>query len=418
MIAKAKVITHGSTAVGYSAEKELADIVKVNNLPEGIAPAAMWSLMMTLQEKHREKLNRHRPMVNTSIRIEVSPAEEETVGWTLDDWRKLTDEFIREFDSIDLSEMAKRKSAKSTKLQNSQYVVSLHRDSKSGILHLHINVNRIDMEGNVNDAHFIYERAMRAANTITARRGWVQAKTKRKWNIDRISQDCINALKRMKSFEWKEYERLLKEKGYKLVFKRDEKGQIRGYTVRSGNSVYKSSDLGHSRGLTPSRIANTWNRLNQEKIRQAQPPKPVTNATAKPAGTQTHRPEPSVVREAPRPMPVPKPAMVHLDIPVEYRTYPVDIPEEIYRIIMKEAEVPDPADCLWTKLADVQNTAILLFANMVDGATEIARNCGGGGSSASNDWGERPKDDKEWARECLRRARNLHTRTRGRGRRF
>ena len=41
MIAKAKVITHGSTAVGYSAEKELADIVKVNNLPEGITPAAM-----------------------------------------------------------------------------------------------------------------------------------------------------------------------------------------------------------------------------------------------------------------------------------------------------------------------------------------------------------------------------------------
>ena len=100
MIAKAKVITHGSTAVGYSAEKELADIVKVNNLPEGISPAAMWSRMMTLQEKYREKLNRHRPMVNTSIRIEVSPAEEESVGWTLDDWRKLADEFIREFDAI------------------------------------------------------------------------------------------------------------------------------------------------------------------------------------------------------------------------------------------------------------------------------------------------------------------------------
>ena len=136
MIAKAKVITHGSTAVGYSAEKELADIVKVNNLPEGITPAAMWSRMMTLQEKYREKLNRHRPMVNTSIRIEVSPAEEETVGWTLDDWRKLTDEFIREFDAIDLSGMAKRKSAKSTKLQNSQYVVSLHHDGDSGIVHL------------------------------------------------------------------------------------------------------------------------------------------------------------------------------------------------------------------------------------------------------------------------------------------
>lgn len=411
MIAKARVITHGSNAVGYAAEKELAEIVKVNNLPEGISASAIWSRMMTHQEKYREKLNRHRPMVNTSIRIEVSPAKEETVGWTMDDWLKLADEFIREFDAVDLSEKAKRESAKATKLENSQYVVSLHHDSKGKIKHLHINANRIDMDGNVNDAHYINIRAMTAANTITARRGWVQAMAKRKRNIDRISKDCINVLKRMKSFDWKEYELLLKEKGYDLVFKRDNDGHIRGYTVGRGKSVYKSSDLGHSRGLTPARIADTWNRLHDEQIHQEQPSKAVTNVAAKPAGTHADNPESRVTREEPKLTP----KMVHLDIPVDRRTVSVDVPEEIHRIIMNEAKTPDPAECLWTKLEDVQHTAVLLFAGMVNEATTIAQNCGGGGSSASNDWGERPKDDKEWARECLRRAHNLHIRNRGRG---
>ena len=185
MIAKAKVISHGSTAVNYSTKKELVDVIQFRHLPEGISASAVWSRMMTLQEKFRGKLDQHRPLELTSIRIEVSPAREESVGWTLDDWRKLADDFIRTFDAIDLSEKAKRKSAKSTNVRNSQYVVSLHRDSKSGILHLHINANRIDMDGNVNDAHFLFERARRAANVVTEERGWVQAETKRLQNIKR-----------------------------------------------------------------------------------------------------------------------------------------------------------------------------------------------------------------------------------------
>ena len=36
MIAKANNITHGSNAVRYSADKELAEIVKVGHLPEGL----------------------------------------------------------------------------------------------------------------------------------------------------------------------------------------------------------------------------------------------------------------------------------------------------------------------------------------------------------------------------------------------
>ena len=43
MIGKASVITHGANAVRYSADKDMAEIVKVNNLTEDIAPSAMWA---------------------------------------------------------------------------------------------------------------------------------------------------------------------------------------------------------------------------------------------------------------------------------------------------------------------------------------------------------------------------------------
>ena len=82
MIAKAAAITHGSTNVRYSTEKDLSEIVKVHNLPENLSASAIWSRMTILQEQFREKLNRTKPLKNTSLRFEISPAREETVGWT------------------------------------------------------------------------------------------------------------------------------------------------------------------------------------------------------------------------------------------------------------------------------------------------------------------------------------------------
>ena len=159
MIAKAAAITHGITNVRYSTEKDLSEIVKVHNLPENLSAYAIWSRMTILQEQFRERLNRTKPLKNTSIRFEVSPSIEESAGWTLEEWRELADEFVREFDAVDFSGRTGRESSKSTTLKNTQYVAMLHHDSDSGILHLHITANRIDMDGNVIDSHFISERA-------------------------------------------------------------------------------------------------------------------------------------------------------------------------------------------------------------------------------------------------------------------
>ena len=42
MIAKASTISHGANAIRYSVNKEKADIVKANFLPDDISPEAMY----------------------------------------------------------------------------------------------------------------------------------------------------------------------------------------------------------------------------------------------------------------------------------------------------------------------------------------------------------------------------------------
>ena len=151
MIAKASTIPHGANAIRYSVNKDRADIVKANLLPDDISPEAMYGRMILVQKMFAEKINKGRPLGRNVIRIEISPAEAESRNWKMDDWARLANEFIHVFDSIDLSEKTKRASSKQTNLKGSQYIVALHRDSKSGILHLH--ANRVDMDGKINDSH-------------------------------------------------------------------------------------------------------------------------------------------------------------------------------------------------------------------------------------------------------------------------
>ena len=412
MIAKARSISYGGNSLRYSTRKEDAEIVKIHNLPEGLSFSTLWEMMHATQLKFRENLNRHRHLEKTAIKIEVSPSEEETVGWTLEDWVKLADDFIRAFDAVDLSGKAKRASAKSTNLRNSQYVIMLHHDSQSGILHLHITASRLDMDGKINDDHCIHERAMRAANQVTKDRNWVQAKTIQEANIRQIYKDCISILDQMdSSFSWERYEQNIRSLGYGIEFRRDSNDQITGYTILKGNSRYKSSILGSSRDLTPTRILDTWKELHPGRSESQKPvSQPETPQVVAPKRRKLPQPKP----EEKKPV-KPIPAKILQKITVGYKEYPVEIPETVFNFFKENADVPE--DTLWTKPEHILQTSMLLFAGFVDGATTIADNCGGAGSSATDDWGKKKpdEDDMAFAKRCLERARQLHTRPPRRG---
>jgi len=130
MIAKAKSIAHGGVSLGYITRQGKAQVVKLNHLPEDASPQAIYGYMKLHQKLREEELQR-RPLKNNMIRMEISPSKEESEGWTLEDWKQLAEDFVQAFDRVRLpGEEGRYRSP--CRLANSQYIITLHTDSKSG----------------------------------------------------------------------------------------------------------------------------------------------------------------------------------------------------------------------------------------------------------------------------------------------
>ena len=109
---------------------------------------------------------------NNIIRIEISPAEEYTRDCTAADWTKLWEEFAAEFDNQEIIDGRTGKViSPKTHIARSKATVWLHRDSRSGIPHLHAAVCRVDESGELNNDHQIHLRAQRAAERIAPQVG-------------------------------------------------------------------------------------------------------------------------------------------------------------------------------------------------------------------------------------------------------
>jgi len=394
MIAKARAISHGANSMRYVVNKDKSDIIKLHLLPDNVAAESLWSRMLLHQAKF---LGEHpKAIKNNMIRIEVSPTSEEIKGWTNADWEKLADDFIREFDTINLSEKTKRLKDKHTNLRNSQYVVSLHRDSKSGILHLHIDANRIDNDGNINNDHNIHIRAMGAANNITKRRGWVQASDISRLNKQEITNVCMDILRSMDRFNWNDYVGQLRQSGYDVLLQKDSQDVVRGYSIKRGNSTYKSSSLGKGRNLMPSKIETTWEELHKDILQQdnVDMVNHMKNISAELQTANNAR-----CRNCNEFQSQP---LVHHSINWNYCEYEIDIPLNANDILMQEVSLSE--NNVFATINGLQQTAVLLFAGYLDAATQMSESTGGGGSTPDG-WGrDKDEDDLEWARRCARMA--------------
>lgn len=388
MIAQGNAISHGARAIEYSMEKDKARLVKVNGLPENIEPLAMWSRMMQHQHQCMKDRYNPKPITLNALRFEISPAKEESAGWTMKDWQDLADEFITVLDGIDKRPGKSDCRFRPTNIKNSQYVVSLHTDSKSGIPHLHIVANRIDNTGKTNDAHYIGERAVHTANIINKKRGWVQSAQRRNENIRQISEDCFTILKAMPKFDWTTYCQMLSAKGYDIKLTKDDKGVVKGYAIRKGNSIYKSSILGKSRKLMLSKIKATWAELHASDKQT-----PVQSKEAD-AQTRVH-----INKEM---MPQSKPSIHHYSITVDGEQFEVDTPDMVKSVFTEELRNSEEAN-----QTNVLKVATLLFAGYLDAATSMSSSCGGGGSPGDG-WGkDKNEDERNWAIRCAKMAKWL-----------
>lgn len=391
MVAKAASISHGINCIRYiSGESrhkkhpELIYHVKDNLLPCELDAMGIWDMMKA-----------GAPMKKSVIRMEICPGKEHTEYFTIQDWQKLWDDFVREFDKIELEDENGKVYSHKTNIANSIYTVWLHYESDSGIPHLHAAVCRKDRFGKTNNDHNIHIRAQEAAQNVALQRGWITAAEIHRINADKIADDLTEILRAMPSWSWNDYSARIRAKGYTIMIRPGNKG-VYGYSIGKGKARFKASELGTGRKLTASRIEDTWNKLHsQSAVKSAQPvkksgTKPVTPIVSKPVVS----PDKQVTDYTSWQEGTSRYELTHRG-----RTTQFYIPNDVMQVFDDEFDYREIVN--WQELTDM---AVAMFVGLTALDT-VSTGSGGGGSSNDDNWRDRKDEDEiERARRCARAA--------------
>ena len=405
MIMLARVVSYGGNAVRYALEKEKAKVVKVNHMPEGISPTAIWYMMKHHCQLHQQDRTVGRKLERLMVQFVISPSKEEAANFTMNDWENLQDEALETLDSVGLIPQGMKKEVK-TNFRNSMNVGGLHSDSKSRTLHLHLDCCRVDLDGNTNDVHDIHRRAMMAAEIINMRHGWEQPKEIREMRHDEIKDFCENTLQKMQEFDINTYFDILRKNGYEVTPRYDKNKKLVGYTIGKNASIFKASEIGRRYMVT--QLEATWKKLHpkptQVKVKPAAPSVTSSSRPVRPTAQTTTSTQPKVMPKA-QPKPATSFTTFSIDTPDGSKT--MNIPNTVKDIFFNDVQVPEG-----NELATVENishVAMLLFVGYIDAATSMSESCGGGGGSTPES-GWRKKDDEDermFAHRCLQMAHSM-----------
>lgn len=334
-------------------------------------------------------------MKKNVIRMEISPAEEDTRHFTMQDWQKLWDDFVREFDKIELEDENGKVYSHKTNIVNSIYSVWLHYESDSGIPHLHAAVCRKDRDRQTNNDHNIHIRAQDAAQNVALQRGWITAAEIHRINADKIADDLTEILRAMPSWSWNDYAARIRAQGYTIMIRPGKKG-VYGYSIGNGKARFKASELGTGRKLTASRIENTWNRLHSQSAEKAKQPdkkigtSPVATIVSKPiAQSDKQVVDYTSWREG----------TSRYELTHEGKTSQFYIPNDVMQIFDDEFDYRKIAN--WQELTDM---AVALFVGLTALDTVSIGSGGGGSSNDDNRRDRKDEEEIERARRCARAA--------------
>ncbi len=414
MIMLAKVVPYGGNAVRYALEKEKAKVVKVNHMPEGIDPIAIWYMMKHHCELHQQNRTVGRKLERYMVSFVISPSKEEAENYIINDWANLGDESLEVMDSLGIIPKGMSQEIK-TKFRNSMNVSGLHSDSKSGTLHLHMDCCRVDLEGNTNDVHDLHIRAMMAAEIINMRHGWKQPKEIRDMRKAEIADFCEYTLQKMQEFDIDFYFKMLRMKGYEVTPRYDKSKKLVGYTIGKNASVFKASEVG--RRFMASQLETTWKKLHpkptQAKVKPSSPTVTPNSRPVRPTAQTTTSTQPKVLRraQAQAEQPIaqlkPVPSFTTFNINTPKGSKVVEIPNIVKDIFFNEAQIPEDNDT--ATIENVAHVAMLLFVGYIDAATSMSESCGGGGGAApESGWGKKDdEDERQYARRCLKMAHSI-----------
>ena len=421
MSSKSKSIPHGINYLRYMTGQsrskkhpEKINFICCHNLPEGLDAKGVWESMQATTARY-DKLK------NTLIKIEYSPPKEYTAHFTREDWKKLWNDFLEEFDSQTILDKNGKVTSRPTNLSGSKGIVYLHEESKGGIPHLHGGFCRVDENGNVNNDHDIHLRAQRADEAVARKRGWLTPMDVRTKNLKHVIAICEDILKSMPRWSWNDYVTRIesvKDANLKVKTRTDSLGNIKGYSIVSGNTKYKSSEL--DRGLTYSRLSATWWRLHPiVKTEPEESPvarKPIDSP--KPMPVVPIKKKPIVSERKPKPMPIPEqekrtPAPSRPDSTYDYSFWTPDRKSVDLEVdgISRQCFLPKNVLQLFDDIFDYResenfepltNLACAYFAGMMPSGRYVST--GGVGTTNNTGWRDKDEDDIEFARRCAQMA--------------
>ena len=405
MIMLARVVPYGGNAVRYALEKEKAKLVKVNHMPDGIDPTAIWYMMKHHCQLHQQDRTVGRKLERSRVSFVISPSKEETKNFTMNDWANLGDEALETMDSVGLIPKGMSQEVK-TNFRNSMNVSGLHSDSKSGTLHLHMDCCRVDLEGNTNDVHDIHKRAMMAAEIINMRHGWKQPKEIRDMRKKEIADFCEYTFQKMQEFDVDFYFKMLRMKGYEVTPRYDKGKKLVGYTIGKNASIFKASEIG--RRFMASQLEATWKKFHPKPAQvKVKPSAPTITPISRPVRPAVQTTASNLLKVKPIAQPRPVPSFTTFNIDTPQGSKAVEIPTSVKDIFFNEAQIPEGNDT--AIIENVAHVAMLLFVGYIDAATSMSESCGGGGgSSPESDWGKKDdEDERMFARRCLQMAHSM-----------
>ena len=405
MIMLARVVPYGGNAVRYALEKEKAKLVKVNHMPDGIDPTAIWYMMKHHCQLHQQDRTVGRKLERSMVSFVISPSKEETKNFTMNDWANLGDEALETMDSVGLIPKGMSQEVK-TNFRNSMNVSGLHSDSKSGTLHLHMDCCRVDLEGNTNDVHDIHKRAMMAAEIINMRHGWKQPKEIRDMRKKEIADFCEYTFQKMQEFDIDFYFKMLRMKGYEVTPRYDKGKKLVGYTIGKNASIFKASEIG--RRFMASQLEATWKKFHPKPAQvKVKPSAPTITPISRPVRPAVQTTASTLLKVQPIAQPRPVPSFTSFNIDTPQGSKAVEIPTSVKDIFFNEAQIPEGNDT--AIIENVAHVAMLLFVGYIDAATSMSESCGGGGGSApESGWGKKDDEDNRlYARRCLQMAHSM-----------
>ena len=275
MIAVARNISYGAAYTEYAAKKDRAVFVGSQNMVGDFGLVfdnrQLDDIWLEFKEAGADYVRKGKEVTRDLFVIESSPSSHESVNWSKQDWLDHAKELLEEIDKVSLKVPRKDKKTNKwildengkkklfpvpkTKLYNSKWMAMLHKDSQSGILHLHIMASRFTTDGRLNNNFDIAKRAAQAAEVINQRHGWEQTMSIRQQHIDEINNVINGIFADMNGDEisWKDFETRVnsttytdykgKQQHYTIKLHSDDNGNV-GYSVYRGKSKFTASELG------------------------------------------------------------------------------------------------------------------------------------------------------------------------------